>query len=558
LVHKTKFLKYFLQERIFYYRGNAKKELPLVFIVNKAAQLPALVIALQSNGKAAIIQEESAGDISGGEYRFYIADSVLLSMRRSDLVHADGSTGFIPTLTYSLTGSGSLFNTAKRLINEGFVYTAGPITPPLLPVPNSDKYAAAYARLGAYPSVGYRVLAAAEIYTVIDHFFAYKHLMDKNWEEAYREILPNFLQAKDSIAYLKAVAELNYHINDGHGFVGHPLYHSIINGGTYSSGVFGKMIDGQFVVNVIASDSVAKKAGVKRGDIILEIRGRKPIDLINEVRKFQAASNAASQTYLLSEALLRGNEGEKIAIKVKDAGGKVKSIELTASKTLEREEWSAKMNERLNEPTLRFVTKDIGYADLNKLQITEIDSMFELFRNTRAIIFDMRGYPNGVLWYLAGRLTDKKNVAGAIFKTPLNLAPNLNALNELADRQVWVTEKQMISSVTKWIYKGKTVMLMDESSLSQPEHTGLFLKAANGTKFIGSATAGANGTAFSYPIPGGIWMGYTGHQASHADGKQMQRIGLKPDVVSYPTIKGIQAGKDEVLERAVKYLQTAK
>jgi hypothetical protein len=40
----------------------------------------------------------------------------------------------------------------------------------------------------------------------------------------------------------------------------------------------------------------------------------------------------------------------------------------------------------------------------------------------------------------------------------------------------------------------------------------------------------------------------------HADGRQLQRIGLVPDVPAAPTIQGIREGKDEVLDRAVRYL----
>jgi hypothetical protein len=36
------------------------------------------------------------------------------------------------------------------------------------------------------------------------------------------------------------------------------------------------------------------------------------------------------------------------------------------------------------------------------------------------------------------------------------------------------------------------------------------------------------------------------------------REGIQPDIFIRPTIKGLQAGKDEVLERAVKFLQTGK
>jgi hypothetical protein len=40
----------------------------------------------------------------------------------------------------------------------------------------------------------------------------------------------------------------------------------------------------------------------------------------------------------------------------------------------------------------------------------------------------------------------------------------------------------------------------------------------------------------------------------HADGRQLQRIGLIPDVPVVPTLAGIRSGRDEVLERAIQYL----
>ncbi|GAA4454072.1 hypothetical protein GCM10023189_20030 [Nibrella saemangeumensis] len=559
LIHKTRFNRYFQLERALPIRGQGKKDVPMVFIVNSLAQLPPLVVGLQTQGKAAIIQEEGAGDITGSEYRYYGADSVLIRLRRSELVSQNGSTGITPTLTYKPADAATLPTKAQQLIRNGFTYKAPPVVPIMLPVSNFDVYRESYNKLGAYPSLGYRVLAAAEIYTSIDLFFAYKHLMDNNWDQVYREMLPKFVLARDSLDYLRAVAEFNAHINDGHGMIGSPLYPKITNGGTHSSGIFGKMVEGQFIVNVIANDSVARRVGLKRGDVILAINGKKPQALIDEVRKYRAASNEVSQTYFLSEALLRGDEGETTQLTIKDAEGTVRTVALKHAKALEREEWGPQLNDRLNQPMLRFITNDIGYADLNRLKQTEVDSMFTLFKNTKAIIFDMRGYPNVTLWAISSRLTDKKNVTGALFTFPINLQPNLaNIVDYYGGQKVWEEDQQMIPAPAGWIYRGKTVMLIDESAISQAEHTGLFLRAANGTRFIGSQTAGANGTAYGYPIPGGIFMAYTGHQSAYGDGKPMQRIGLKPDIEVRPTIKGIQQGRDEVLERAVQYLQTEK
>ena len=50
-------------------------------------------------------------------------------------------------------------------------------------------------------------------------------------------------------------------------------------------------------------------------------------------------------------------------------------------------------------------------------------------------------------------------------------------------------------------------MLTDERTQSQAEHTGLFFKAANGTRFIGSHTTGANGDVTNFFMPGGSTFG---------------------------------------------------
>lgn len=98
-------------------------------------------------------------------------------------------------------------------------------------------------------------------------------------------------------------------------------------------------------------------------------------------------------------------------------------------------------------------------------------------------------------------------------------------------------------------------MLIDERTQSQAEGTGLFFEAANNTKFVGSHTSGANGDMTSFVVPGGIDITFSGASVSHADGRQLQRIGLVPDIEVKPTIKGIQEGRDEVLEAAVAYVQ---
>jgi hypothetical protein len=238
-------------------------------------------------------------------------------------------------------------------------------------------------------------------------------------------------------------------------------------------------------------------------------------------------------------------------VMVRDGKGRVRELKLQHKGTY----LQGKISERSG-PPYKLLSPAIGYADLERLEVSMVDEMFETFRNTKAIIFDDRTYPRGTAWAIAPRLTEKDSVVGAVFTRRVAMFPE-SPMGEISSSSTAQTFQQRIPHSDKWKYKGKTVMLIDERAISQAEHTGLFLEAAGGTKFIGSPTAGANGDVTSFCVPGGIWISFTGQAVRHADGRQLQRVGLKPDIEVRPTLKGIRAGKDEVLERAVDYLTQA-
>lgn len=199
-------------------------------------------------------------------------------------------------------------------------------------------------------------------------------------------------------------------------------------------------------------------------------------------------------------------------------------------------------------PEFRILRGNIGYADLGRLAASQVDSMFEALKTTRAIIFDMRGYPRNTAWSIAPRLTRAEMPAAAQFSRPNAATPDTTEWTVFAFTQT-------LPRTNQWRYLRPTVMLIDERTQSQAEHTGLFLEAANGTRFIGSPTAGANGDVTTVLLPGAVQMSFSGHSVRHADGRQLQRRGLLPYVTVRPTVAGVRAGQDEVLERALRYLE---
>ena len=103
-------------------------------------------------------------------------------------------------------------------------------------------------------------------------------------------------------------------------------------------------------------------------------------------------------------------------------------------------------------------------------------------------------------------------------------------------------------------YKGKVVLLFDETSQSHAEFTIMALQTAPDVLSVGSQTAGADGNVSSIILPGNYKTFMTGMGVYYPDGRETQRIGMIPDFEVKPTIAGIKAGKDEVLQKAIELI----
>jgi C-terminal processing protease CtpA/Prc len=176
--------------------------------------------------------------------------------------------------------------------------------------------------------------------------------------------------------------------------------------------------------------------------------------------------------------------------------------------------------------------------------------MIEALRGTDAIVFDLRGYPNGTAWPLAPYLNVNGATEWASFRR-----------REVSHETYgWDTPTgfffiQAIPQRDVEPYRGKTVMLIDERAISQSEHTAMMFQETAGTVMVGTPTAGANGDVTNFVLPGGVTVLFTGHDVRHADDSQLQQVGILPDIEAEPTIEGIRAGRDEVLEAALGHLR---
>jgi C-terminal processing protease CtpA/Prc len=95
-------------------------------------------------------------------------------------------------------------------------------------------------------------------------------------------------------------------------------------------------------------------------------------------------------------------------------------------------------------------------------------------------------------------------------------------------------------------------ILVDEITLSQAEYTTMAFRSRPGTLVVGSQTSGADGNVSRIALPGGQSTMFSGIGVFYPDGRPTQQVGIVPDLEVKPTIAGIRAGRDEVLEAAVR------
>ncbi|HEV8242082.1 MAG TPA: S41 family peptidase [Thermoanaerobaculia bacterium] len=387
------------------------------------------------------------------------------------------------------------------------------------------------------PPLGLRLLAGCRAWGVIHHFYPYLDLIG-DWDAAFRDSIPELTAAADEAAYARAVLALMAHVADGHTYVGGGAVPAVL--GAASPHLQTRLIEGQPVVT--AFDPAIH--GLQVGDIVVKVDGEPIEQRIDELLPLVTASMEVNHRLRALSAALDGPEGSTAKLDVVGADGEPRRVDAPR----EVKGWEPAPPAGAAWKRLR---PRIGYADLTRLQREEVDPMLEELRDTDALVLDMRGYPNGTAWPLAARLNTRDAKTAALFRRR-----EVSALDPEEGESGYFFA-QPLPEKRSWTYKGKVVMLIDERAISQSEHTALFMEQAAGATFIGSPTAGANGDVTNFSLPGGLMVSFTGHDVRHADGRQLQRVGIVPDVAVTPTLRGIREGRDEVLDRALAWLDDA-
>jgi C-terminal processing protease CtpA/Prc len=530
-------------------KGKGKRA---VFLVGERTEIPPIALALQEAGEAFLVTQGKTGTALGsGRRTLPLTKDYEVHLRTTEMIGRSGllqvqADAEVP-IDADRGPTGPAFQKALGLLRDA-PKSRNPAgrTPDGAAPPKGAWLPDKQYETMIYPQREYRFLALFRFWNVIHYFYPYKDLLDQDWDTVLPRFVPQFAAAKDALEYSLAVAEMAACIQDSHTGV---FRSKELNRffGEASPPVALRLIEGKpVIINLLDAEGV-KGSGAEIGDVVLSMDGEPVQERMARIGKYIAGSNPGSHVRSVLSRLLNGPDGSTLKLTVDGRDGKTREV------ALPRKASYAALRPKPSGEVFKVLEDNIGYCDLERLTVDEVDAMLERLKDTRAIVFDLRCYPQGTAWALAPRLNVKGAKYGASFQRML-----VSGGSTTEEGESRFAFRQPLPTSDKWKYKGKTVTLIDERAISQWEHTGLFLEAVCATTFIGSQTAGANGDVTRLTLPGGLLVGFTGHDVRHADGRQLQRVGLVPHIEVRPSLAGVRAGQDEVLARALQYLREGK
>jgi C-terminal processing protease CtpA/Prc len=385
-----------------------------------------------------------------------------------------------------------------------------------------------------------RILALFSYWNLVEYFFPYKYLMDNKWDATLEKMLPVFIADQNDDEFYFAMQKVIAKLNDSH-----VVFYKYKYKRHYLP-IICKIIDKKMIVTKVLNPDLTKIDEIKVGDIITRVNDKKIEDIILENKGLICASNESRYLYDIVEPILSGKEDsikleflidDKLVIKT------INWIDYNSNR------YVLKNDSKDNHKKEKFVIieNNIGYVDMGILGIKDIPEMIEKLQYTKAIVFDLRNYPKGTFDGISSFLNSKEKIF-AIYTKPVLNYPG---------RYKWA-KGTTCGTENNNNYKGKVVVLLNEESVSQSEWTAMCFQTAENTTIIGSQTAGADGNVTDIDYMPAFHSSFSGIGVYYPNKRETQRIGIIPDIEVKPTINGIKDGRDEVLERALQFIETGK
>ena len=283
---------------------------------------------------------------------------------------------------------------------------------------------------------------------------------------------------------------------------------NMVNGTFYGIGVlFSQNKDGEFVISEVMKDSPAQEAGLKAKDKILKVDGKK---------------------YTTNEEMvgaIRGEQGTKVKLTI-GRGDETLKISVIRGEVTERTVAGAMLKGDL--AYIRISSFSQTTADEFSKEMTRLEK-----KKPKGLVIDLRDNSGG---YAA---------QGMEIADQLLPECTITYLQDKKGKKTYYNSKEGATDL-------KYVLLVNENTASTSEILASAVKDNEGGKLVGTTTFGKGNVQQEYHFKDGSALKLTTHQYFSPKGKEINKVGVKPDVkVELPE----DAKTDVQLEKAMEILQ---
>jgi len=369
-------------------------------------------------------------------------------------------------------------------------------------------------------------------WNALRHGYAYWQSASVTPDALLRQSLRQAYQAATPLASYQALQRMLAPLNDGHGFVfGFSHHPDSLSVPLY----FGKA-EGNIVVTRVLEPALTSH--VLPGDIVLAIDGVPAKKILRE-RASLISGSPQRKEYGALVQLLNGPATQGLDVRLR-RGSTTWHMKLPRTVAAESyREGSQITAQRAN----GWLAPGIYYYNLATLKATLSPAEYQTLAQAKAVIFDIRNYPNTSLYSLIPLLLNTPGKV-SLFSSLNMLRPDQEDVRYAPGADYYKPAPQHLP--------GKIYFLTDAVTQSLPEG---FLGAVRGLQLgtlVGRPTSGANGVVNTVVLPGGCTISYSGMRVKNADGSRHHAIGIQPDVLVTPTLESVRKQQDLTLETALR------
>ncbi len=379
-----------------------------------------------------------------------------------------------------------------------------------------------------------RLAAVALAWNVFQHFYPYFDVVKTDWPSLLGPTLRAAAECPDDVAFTFVLRRLVWALHDGHGSVTGPAPNWFA-----AVPVSWTLIDDQLVVTAVDPSAAG---GIVAGDVVESIDGQPVRAAIDDAQSHISSATAQWSRHRALTEIRLGPPDSQASLVVRSADGSRRTVVVKRSAT----EFA------LDSPRpakIAEVKPGVYYIDVGRITDDDFTQALPALEKARGIVFDMRGYPS--------RLSPMplQHLTGSAIESARWQIPTITVPDGESDASRFTGERWNLPPLAPRL-TAKLAFLTDGRAISYAESWMGIVEAYRLGAIVGEATAGTNGNVNPFVLPGGYRVTWTGMRVLKHDGSRHHGVGILPTIPVTRTIKGVAAGRDESLERAIVFVES--